>query len=415
MSLPATISVLFDVSSGATFGYPFTIGDEKYGIIGVSQLGGNEPPEPVFDLTPNVFKITIERGRNVQRDTYEAGTAVVRVLDPDSWFNPQNTSSPYYGYLKPLRKIRIAASTTAQTSYLFSGYVTDYRYTYPTNQETAYVDIYVADAFRLMQLSQVQTVTDASTTQLTGTRINKLLDEISFPNNMRIIDAGDSYCQADPSTLRTSLAALKNVEFTEQGAFYVRGDGTVIFRSRSNVQSSIAGTPIYFNQTTGIPYVNPLAFTFDDKLIINQCSVTRIGGSQQFYEDTSSAATYFPHQYSVQDLVADTDVSAKNIAATYVATRAQTTLRVDSMTLNLLDPAVPTDTVIGLDYFDVIDITNVQPDGSTIHKVLQCQGLKWEITPQVMTCVVTTLEPITDGFIIGSSERGIIGVSAMTY
>ncbi len=30
MSLPATISVSFDFSQGATFGYPFTIGDAKW-------------------------------------------------------------------------------------------------------------------------------------------------------------------------------------------------------------------------------------------------------------------------------------------------------------------------------------------------------------------------------------------------
>jgi len=32
-----------------------------------------------------------------------------------------------------------------------------------------------------------------------------------------------------------------------------------------------------------------------------------------------------------------------------------------------------------------------------------------------MQCTVTTLEPIVDGFVLNSSERGIIGVSAMTY
>ncbi len=85
------------------------------------------------------------------------------------------------------------------------------------------------------------------------------------------------------------------------------------------------------------------------------------------------------------------------------------------MTVDLLDTAVPTDTMIGLDYFDVVKITNVQPDGSTIVKTLQVQGLAWQISPNSMTCTVTTLEPITDGFVIGSTERGIIGVSAMTY
>ena len=414
MTLPANISVSFDFSSGATFGYPFTIGDDKYGIIGTSPLGANSPADPVVDLTPDTYQITIDRGRNIQQDQYIAGTAVVRVLDPNSYFNPQNTSSPYYGYLTPLRKLRVAATTFSGQEFLFSGYTTEYRYHYPINQETAYVDIYCSDAFRLFQLSQVQTIADTGAGQTTGTRIGKILDDVSFPLTMRSIDTGDSLCQADPATLRTSLAALKNVEFSEQGAFYINGSGTAIFKSRHNVQQSIAQTPIEFNQTTGIPYAN-LVFAFDDKLIINQAAITRVGGTQQFYENTASATRYFPHQYSVQDLVIDTDAAAANIAATYVATRAETTIRIDAMKVNLLDPAVPTDTIIGLDYFDVLHITNVQPDGSTINKTLQCQGLKWEITPQSMFCTVTTLEPITDGFIIGNSERGIIGVSAMTY
>jgi hypothetical protein len=414
MTLPANISVSFDFSSGATFGYPFTIGDSKYGVLGVSQLAGSSPAAPVVDLTPNVYQITIDRGRNIQQDQYIAGTAVVRVLDPDSYFNPQNTSSPYYGYLVPLRKLRVSATTSSGQEFLFSGYTTEYRYHYPINQETAYVDIYCADAFRLFQLSQVQLVEHASSDQPSGTRIAKLLDAVQFPSNMRILDEGQATVQADPSTLRTSLAALKNVEFSEQGAFYINGSGTAVFKSRHSVQQSIAQTPIEFNQTTGIPYAN-LVFAFDDKLIINQAAITRIGGTQQFYENTASATRYFPHQYSVQELVIDTDEAAANIAATYVATRAETTIRIDAMKINLLDPAVPTNTIIGLDYFDVLHITNVQPDGSTINKTLQCQGLKWEITPQSMYCTVTTLEPITDGFIIGNSERGIIGVSAMTY
>ncbi len=38
MTLPAAISVSFDFSQGATFGYPFTIGDPINGVIGVSQF-----------------------------------------------------------------------------------------------------------------------------------------------------------------------------------------------------------------------------------------------------------------------------------------------------------------------------------------------------------------------------------------
>jgi hypothetical protein len=414
MALPAQIAVSFDFSSGATFGYPFTIGSEKYGVLGVSQLASSTVPTPIVDLTPDVRQITINRGRSVQQDTYIAGTAVIRVLDPNSYFNPQNTSSPYYGYLVPLRKLRVSATTGSDQHFLFSGYTTEYRYTYPVGQEIGYVDIYCSDAFRLFQLSNVDTVADSGAGQSTGTRIGKILDQISFPSNMRTMATGDSNCQADPATARTSLNAIKNVEFSEQGAAYIDGNGTFIFKDRSDVVSSIAATPIEFNQTTGIPYKN-LVYAFDDKLIINQASITRVGGTMQFAENTASAIRYFPHSYNQPDLVIDTDANALNIARTYVATRAETTIRIDAMTVDLLDPDVPTNTMIALEYFDNCKITNVQPDGSTIVKTLQVQGLSWDITPNKMQVTVTTLEPITDGFVIGSTERGIIGVSAMTY
>jgi len=414
MALPAEISVSFDFSSGATFGYPFTIGDAKYGVLGTGTLAASTVPTPIIDLTPSVRSITIENGRNIQSDTYQAGTAVIRVYDSDGSWNPQNTSSIYYPFLVPLRKIRVAATTATAQEFLFSGYTTEYRYYYDQAENVGYVDIYAADAFRLLNLAQVTTVTDSGAGQATGTRIGKILNEIDFPANMRTISTGQSLCQADPGTLRTSLSAIQNAEFSEQGAFYFDGSGTAIFKSRNEVASSISGTPIDFNQTGDIPYKN-LVFAFDDKLIINTASIQRIGGTAQVYQNADSVTKYFPHQYSAQDLVIDTDANALNIAATFVATHAETTIRIDAMTVDLLDPAVPTDTMIGLDYFTNVRISNIQPDSSTIVKTLQVQGLKWEISPNTMQCTVTTLEPIVDGFIIGSAERGIIGVSAMTY
>jgi hypothetical protein len=414
MALPANISVSFDFSSGAQFGFPFTIGDAKNGILGVSQLAASTVQTPIVDLTPIVRSITIDNGRNIQSDTYQAGTAVIRVYDNDGSWNPQNTSSIYYPFLVPLRKIRVSATTATAQEFLFSGYTTEYRYYYDQAENVGFVDIYAADAFRLLNLAQVTTVTDSGAGQSTGTRIGKLLDQVQFPASLRTISTGQSLCQADPGTLRTSLDAIKNAEFSEQGAFYIDGSGTAIFKSRNQVASSISGTPIEFNQTGGIPYKN-LVFAFDDKLIINKASIQRIGGTPQIYINSDSATKYFQHQLSAQDLVIDTDANALNIAATVVSTRAETTIRIDAMTVDLLDTAVPTDTMIGLDYFTNVRIQNIQPDGSLITKTLQVQGLKWEISPNSMQVTVTTLEPIVDGFIIGSAERGIIGVSAMTY
>ena len=414
MTLPAQISVSFDFTSGATFGYPFTIGDPKYGKLGTGTLASSTTPEPTVDLTPNVRQITIKRGRNIMRDTYEAGSCTVRVYDEDGSWNPQNVNSPYYGFLTPLRKLRVSATVGGVGYFLFSGYTTDYKYSYDQAENIGYVDITCSDAFRLMQQAGIVGVAGATAGQDTGTRINKILDQVSFPTSMRTIDTGNTTCIADPGTSRTALDALKNAEFSEQGAFYIDTEGTAVFINRTNVIKKYGETPIEFNQTTGIPYRN-LTFAFDDKLIINSAGMTRYGGTQQVSEDSASIAKYFPHQINENNLVLQTDADALNVAKIYVATRKETTIRIDAMTVDLLDPAVPTATMLGLDYFSNLKITNVQPDGSTIVKTLQAQGLSWNITPNAMSVTVTTLEPIVEGFIIGSAISGIIGTNIMAY
>jgi hypothetical protein len=362
-----------------------------------------------------VYSISIRRGRNILKDTYDAGTAIVRVLDPLGYFNPQNPASPYFGYLVPLRKVRISATTATADHFLFSGYVNDYRYTFPVGQETAYVDILCTDGFRLLQMSNIATVADTAAGQTTGTRINKILDDVQFPNSMRQISAGEATCIADTGTVRTTLDAIKNAEFSEGlGAFYMSPDGTAVYKSRSEVTSSLGDTATAFNQTSGIPYRN-VKYAFDDKLIINDVRFNRTGGTVQNVFSQSSIDKYFPHGLNQENLIAETDAQVLGAAQNYVNTRKETTIRIDEMLVDLLDPAVPTDTLIGLDYFDNLEITNVTESGSTINKTLQAQGFAWDITANKMQVAITTLEPIVDGFIIGSSTYGIIGQSTLSY
>ena len=415
MALPAQIAVTFDFSSGATFSAGFVIGSPDNGIIGVSTFGADDVLIPTIDLTPDVYSISIRRGRNIMKDTYDAGTATVRVLDPLGYFNPQNPSSPYFGYLVPLRKVRISATTATAEHFLFSGYVNDYKYSFPVGQETAYVDIVCTDGFRLFQMSQVQTVATTPAGQTTGTRIAKILDDVQFPTPMRQLATGDATCIADPGTVRTTLEAIKNVEFSEGlGAFYMSPDGTAVFKSRSEVTASLGDTAIDFNQTTGIPY-RQVRYSFDDKLIINSATFNRVGGTAQNVFSQASIDKYFPHSINQDNLVAETDAQVLGAAQNYVNSRRETTIRIDELAIDLLDPNVPTDTIIGLDYFDNLKITNVTEQGSTIVKTLQAQGFAWDIGPNKMSCVVTTLEPLIDGVIIGSTTYGIIGQSTFSY
>jgi hypothetical protein len=400
--------VVVDFSSGATFGYPFIL---DQGILGTNTLA--EPGALTVDVSDQVNKVTIRRGYNLLQEQFQAGTATVRILDQNGDWNPTNPSSPYFGKLVPLRKVRISADENN----LFSGYTTAYNYTWDKEQNIGYVDIELSDAFRLLNMANLTTVASATAGQTTGTRITAILNQIGFPTSMRDIDAGSTTVQADPGTSRTSLQAIQNMEFSEQGGFYIEPSGNARFISRSAIQAKSGVNPTFFsNDGTGIDYRN-IVTALDDKLIINTTSISRAGGTAQTSSNTASQIKYFPHSYTATDLLVQTDAQALDIAQAYTATRAETTLRVDALTLDLntADYAAGTTAALTLDFFDTIRVKNVGQDGTVIDKTLQCMGVTHEITPATWNTTFVTSEPIIDSFIIGSSLYGIIGTSVMTY
>ena len=98
MSLPI-LDISLNFSSGATFGNPFILNSST--LDGTDVLSDATNPSLILDLTDSTRSISISRGRNIGRDTYEAGTCSVRIYDPTGQFNPQNTSSALFGFLTP--------------------------------------------------------------------------------------------------------------------------------------------------------------------------------------------------------------------------------------------------------------------------------------------------------------------------
>ena len=102
---------------------------------------------------------------------------------------------------------------------------------------------------------------------LSGTRFNQILDEISWPESMRDVDAGLTTLQDDPGTTRTSLAALQTVTQSEYGAFYIDAAGNAVMQDRALTSSSIGSTPTVFaDDGTGIDYASA-KWVLNDNLI----------------------------------------------------------------------------------------------------------------------------------------------------
>jgi len=406
-----TVNVSVDFSSGASFGYSFILNDPAHGVLGQNVLA--DAASNIVDVSNQVGKISIKGGYNLFQDQFQAATAKIRIYDQTGIWNPTSVTSPYWPNIVPMRKIRVSASYAGNTYYLFSGYITAYNYTYPTDQVIAYLDIEASDGFRLMQLANVTTLAGTPSGQDTGTRINTILNDIAWPSNLRQIETGgtESICQADPATARTALQAIKNVEFTEQGAFYMNGEGNAVFRSRQYIMQKSGKNPTsYSNDGTGINY-SGIVFANDDKTIINDAIITNIGGTAQESYNQASIDKYFQHSINQNNLVGLTDSDALNIAKIYVASRATNSIRIDSITLDLNTLNYPAGITAALatDYFDTMAITNVGQGGTIIQKTLQNLGQAYEITPNTFDVTLTTGQPIVAGFILNSTIYGVIG------
>ena len=392
MALPATLSVKINLSGGASFGNPF--------ILGTSQLGFAELASAIpviVDVSSQTLNISTRRGRNLLQDNYESGQATIRIVDPNGDFNPQNTASPYFGLLQPLRKIQASAIYGGVTYGLFGGYITEFRYTYPTGQETGYCTFICYDAFRLMYNSNVTTVTGGTAGQTTAQRVQSILTMIAWPAAFTSIGTGATTCVADPGTTRTVLEAIQTAEFTEQGAFYIDENGVATFKGRQFVYDAQAASPTVFNQTGGISYAG-ITFALDDKTIVNKATVTRIGGTAQTYSDATSIAQYFTRSITATDMLMQTDANALALATAYVDSRKETSIRIETITLDLMTPSYSAGitAALSLDFFNTVDITNEQPGGSTIQKKLQVQGIAHNITPNTWTTTIATHEPLLD-------------------
>jgi hypothetical protein len=411
MTLPV-INAIINFSTGAGFASPMILDS---GVLGVNALA--DTGSVTVDVSSLVDSIKTTRGRTALSDVFQTGTMSLRIIDQTGAFNPMNPASPYYNLLTPMRKVTITATYGTTTYPIFAGYITSYDTTTPKDVgEVVYTTIQAVDGFRLFQNAQITTVASSSAGQTSGTRIGKLLDAVGWPLGMRDVDAGQTTLQADPGTLRTSLGAMQTVTSTEYGSLYMDAFGNLVFQDRALTSSSVAGTPVDFNDNgTGISYNNAV-WKLDDTLVFNKASITRTGGVAQVASNQASIDKYFLHSYQEQNLLMETDAEALNNAQAFVASRQETSIRCDAVTLDLYTASYDAGitAALSLDFFDPITVTTTQPGSSTLTKTLQVFGVSHDIKPSAWKTTLTTLEPIIDSFIIGTNY-GILGTNTLSY
>ncbi len=200
-----------------------------------------------------------------------------------------------------------------------------------------------------------------------------------------------------------SIPLACSLDGTAQGA------GTEIFTD--------IGNGIYvMNDGTGIPYADA-QWILNDVLIFNKATITRAGGSPQVALNQASIDKYFLHSYFLDNLLMQSDAVALDYAQAYVASRQETSIRVDNITLDLYTPNYNSGVIaaLNLDFFDPITVSTTQPGGSILTKTLQIFGVAMNITPNSWKTTFTTLEPVIDAFILNNSIYGTLDYNVLSY
>lgn len=310
-------------------------------VLNVSQLDTGTLGDGAFfyDITQFVRSFSINRGRRNDLERFGTGTAQLVLSNLDRRFDPSNTSSPYYNAtvgvtgIVPALPIVIRATWGTVSYALFRGFIDSWQFNYASNGVgDATATINCSDAFKVLSnvigglpasasitstsnasfdigvttpisgtgtigpIGGVSIIDDTSTTgsadvvnnveqtpligtsgELTGERIETILDAISWPDNLRSIDAGTTRV-AQQNATGTVLDLLQEVAETENGAVYVDADGTIVFDDRVSVvtDSRFVISQATFDTTT--PSANQftdITLTYDDDLIYNIVRVNR--------------------------------------------------------------------------------------------------------------------------------------------
>jgi hypothetical protein len=414
--MPApTLRVFVDFDSDTAFEInPLILGSATEGILGTNTLGSGTLPVEITDL---VSRVNIRRGRNRITSQFEAGTASVTLYDQNGDWNPTNPAGAYYPNLVPLRQIIIYATYATNNYFLFSGFITNYDTGFRQgNDELSTVTLSCVDGFKLLAGSAIDTVA-GSGVQLSGARVNAILDEVEWPLSLRNIDAGDSTLQADPGTARNALEALFTVEQSEFGGIFLDANGKVDFVSRDNL---IAGPafPVYefSDQGTDISYTNAVV-AYDDTNLVNDVTITRLGGTAQNAFDQDSIDKFFLHSGVRSGILVQTNAEALDQAEGILATRKDPEVRIDSIQLNLYDDANPNKPLAGVDIelLDGVTVTKTTPGSTSVVQSSLVNAIHHDITKSSWMTTLYTTEPLLAGFVLDSDVSGILGEDVLSY
>jgi len=230
--------------------------------------------------------------------------------------------------------------------------------------------------------------------ETTGARVTRVLDLVGWRSADRSIETGASTLGPAPSSVEgaTALDHLLAVEQTEQGRFFIAGDGVATFFSR-NHETTVAAEATFTDDD-----IIDLAFDYSDANLCNDFTATRNGGLPQRAEDATSIAEYWRQSDSMSGLLYSTDNEALAMAEWRVGNLAEPTMRPTGLTFmpyRDLPDLYPR--VMVRELGDRITVTKTSMTGSDVTVDAVIEGIRHDFEPGPRWSTSWNLSPLVFG------------------
>lgn len=371
MTVPVEkVEIGFDLTFSGAADF-FTLDDALRGQLdGSYKLGGLQ----YVDVTSRVRNFAVARGRSSLFSQFPAGQASIEFNNHDRAFDPLYTASPYYGNILPRREIRITSGGIVQ----FTGWVEDWDLTYTPDGNSVVVAT-ANDAISILAGNTLSAGTP--TAQLTGSRVDYVLDAINWSTEQRAIDAGRATLGTQPIVANeNALNYLQKVASSDPGLLFISKNGSVTFDDRSTTPTSDS---LVVLGGTGIP-VQSIQVVYGTENLYNEIVLGRTSGGTATAQDATSINSYGARNYTETGLLLSTDAQLAELAVVYAQRYSTPEYRFETVEVGLhkLDAAEQAQ-MLALELGSICKVIFTPNNiGDPIQQFLQVIRIKHSVLPQ---------------------------------
>lgn len=384
-------------------------------LIGITPLG----PSPEWtDITPYVQSLTTKRGRQRSLERSATGTLSADLVNTDGRFDPTNLSGPYVAggqtQVLPGKPVRVRVEYGGIIYPVWQGYADSWPGSWAKGPGApAFASLDASGVFGWPAGADIPAGPSQGGGELSGARINRVLDKIDWPSFARDVDTGVAVMQ-DTTLEGGILDQLQTVADSEGGVLFEGPDGHFVFRDRQSPYTraqSVTSQGTFGDHPGELPYYD-LTLDYTTDLVKNDVTLQREGADlEAFVEDKASQSKYGVKTFSLTGLQNIDDPSLVPVAIQILNEFANPELRFATLTLRPeKDPTALWPVVFALELRDRITIFRRPTAGNVIAQDVFLESISHSVTregPYELKFDLSAARAFTASpFIIGVSLLG---------